>query len=206
MWVRRIVMDTVVRLPDQAGYQPYAAGAGIAYPASDARPAELVRILLRPPRWPILLCMVRISNAVMNVKDAQRATDFWSRALGYRRAGEGSAVLLPPDGAGPRLVMDETDRTHLDLHTANAQEQRSEVERLISLGARSVPDWDYPPGADFVVLQDTEPNASLRAAGRLLTQSASPPQPAARASSVTGACHPYATGAPASSRRYTSGF
>lgn len=102
--------------------------------------------------------MVRIDNVVMKVKDAQRAAEFWSRALGYRRAGEEMQVLVPPDGAGPRLVMDETDRTHLDLYTANAQEQQAEIERLISLGARRVPDWEYPPGAGFVVLEDTEGN------------------------------------------------
>jgi catechol 2,3-dioxygenase-like lactoylglutathione lyase family enzyme len=102
--------------------------------------------------------MVHIDNVVMNVKDARRATDFWSRALGYRPAADGLPVLVPPDGVGPRLVMDETDRTHIDLYTANAQEQRAEIERLISLGARRVPDWEYPPGAGFVVLEDTEGN------------------------------------------------
>ena len=34
---------------------------------------------------------------------------------------------------------------------------QTEVERLISLGATRV-DWDYPEGADFVVLADTEGN------------------------------------------------
>ena len=102
--------------------------------------------------------MVRIDNVVMYVKDAQRAADFWSRALGYRRTGNELRVLVPPEGTGPRLVMEETDRTHLDLYTANAQEQQAEIERLISLGARRVPDWEYPPGAGFVVLEDTEGN------------------------------------------------
>ena len=94
----------------------------------------------------------------MNVKDTQRAAEFWSRALGYRRAAGGSPVLVPPDGVGPRLFLDETDRTHLDLYTPNAQEQQAEIDRLISLGARRVTDWEYPPGADFVVLEDTEGN------------------------------------------------
>jgi catechol 2,3-dioxygenase-like lactoylglutathione lyase family enzyme len=102
--------------------------------------------------------MVGIGNVVMNVKDAQRAADFWSRALGYRRTGKEGLVLVPPDGTEPRVVMDETDRAHLDLYTQNAQEQQAEIERLISLGARRVPDWEYPPGAGFAVLEDTEGN------------------------------------------------
>ena len=50
-------------------------------------------------------------------------------------------------------MLDETDRTHLDLHVAGEKEQQSEVERLISLGARRVA-WVYPDGAHFVVLAD----------------------------------------------------
>ena len=78
----------------------------------------------------------------MNVTDARRASQFWSRALGYAyRDGEFSA----------------DDKTHLDLYTDSALEQRTEVERLISLGATAV-DWTYPEGARFVVLADTEGN------------------------------------------------
>jgi hypothetical protein len=51
----------------------------------------------------------------------------------------------------------EDDKMHLDLCAANEEEQRAEVERLVSLGARRV-DWTYPDGADFVVLADTEVN------------------------------------------------
>ena len=60
-------------------------------------------------------------------------------------------------GDGPSLTLDDTDRTHLDLYAANAEEQRAEIERLISLGAHPV-DWQYPDDADFVVLADTEGN------------------------------------------------
>jgi hypothetical protein len=56
------------------------------------------------------------------------------------------------------VVLDEDDRTHLDLWAANSAEQRAEVERLISLGARRVADWTYPDGADFVVLADPDGN------------------------------------------------
>ena len=47
---------------------------------------------------------------------------------------------------------------HLDLWVDQEEsDQQTEVERLISLGAKRV-DWVYPEGADFVVLADTEGN------------------------------------------------
>jgi catechol 2,3-dioxygenase-like lactoylglutathione lyase family enzyme len=101
--------------------------------------------------------MVRIGSVVMNVADIRRATEFWQTALGYLPAPHDPAVLVPEKGVGPRLQLDETDKMHLDLWTANAEEQQAEVDRLVSLGARKV-DWDYPDSADFVVLADTEGN------------------------------------------------
>ena len=94
----------------------------------------------------------------MNVSDIRRAARFWSGALGYRtRDGSGGAILVPENGDGPALLLDEDDRTHLDLWAADQEEQRAEVERLIGLGARRV-EWVYPDDADFVVLADTEGN------------------------------------------------
>ena len=58
---------------------------------------------------------------------------------------------------GPRLHLDRTDRTHLDLWAADEAEQRAEVERLQALGATRV-EWDYPQDADFVVLSDPDGN------------------------------------------------
>jgi hypothetical protein len=102
--------------------------------------------------------MVIIGSVVLNVSEVRRAAEFWGKALGYRpRDGSDGAILVSDSGAGPALLLDETDRMHLDLWAANEAEQRAEVERLISLGARRV-DWVYPPGADFVVLADTEGN------------------------------------------------
>jgi len=103
--------------------------------------------------------VVRIGTIVWHVQDAQRATDFWARALGYVRRDSQSDVLVPADGAaGPGIVMDESDQTHLDLYADSRAEQLAEVERLISLGATRVEDWPYPEGADFIVLTDTEGN------------------------------------------------
>ena len=101
--------------------------------------------------------MVRIGTVVINVTDARRAAEFWGKALGYPPSSQGSLTLLPKEGDGPGVNLDETDRMHLDLHVADAAEQRAEVERLTALGAQRV-DWQYPDGADFVVLADTEGN------------------------------------------------
>jgi catechol 2,3-dioxygenase-like lactoylglutathione lyase family enzyme len=101
--------------------------------------------------------MVRIGSVVLKVADIRRASAFWGSALGYAPSPGNPAFLVPGQGAGPRLHLDEDDRTHLDLWAADAQEQQAEVERLVSLGATRV-DWEYPDNADFVVLADTEGN------------------------------------------------
>lgn len=110
--------------------------------------------------------MVSIGTTVIGVDDVARATAFWSAALGYRPREPGDdtwIVLVPPDGTpGARLALGLSDtpvqehpRIHLDLYADN---QGTEVERLIGLGADRV-DWDkYPADPDFVVLADTEGN------------------------------------------------
>lgn len=106
--------------------------------------------------------MLRIGTIVLNVKDARRAAQFWHQALryayqdgGYRE--DATPVLLPQSATAAAIALDESDRTHLDLHTDSEQEQQAEVARLISLGATRVP-WTYPDGARFVVLADPEGN------------------------------------------------
>jgi len=101
--------------------------------------------------------MLKVGSVVMNVSDVDRAAAFWSEALGYVRQPHNPAFLVPGHGAGPRLHLDEDDRTHLDLWVADEAEQLAEVDRLISLGAQRV-DWEYPEDADFVVLADPEGN------------------------------------------------
>jgi catechol 2,3-dioxygenase-like lactoylglutathione lyase family enzyme len=100
--------------------------------------------------------MVTLGSVVLKVSNIDRAAAFWSRALGYVPDGD-PAFLAPPSGAGGRLHLDEDDRTHLDLWLADGEDRQAEVERLISLGATRV-DWDYPEGADFVVLSDPDGN------------------------------------------------
>ena len=100
--------------------------------------------------------MVRIGAIVLNVSDLSRAREFWSQALGYH-SGDNPDFLETGEDGGPRLHLDQTDRTHVDLWVENEAEQRSEVQRLEELGAKRVK-WEYPAHADFVVLEDPEGN------------------------------------------------
>lgn len=92
----------------------------------------------------------------MTVSDVERAATFWRGALGYV-SDPANPAFLRPQADGLRLHLDEADRMHLDLWAADGDEQRAEVERLVSLGARKVA-WEYPGDADFVVLADPEGN------------------------------------------------
>ena len=102
--------------------------------------------------------MVRIRSVVLNVTDTRRAAEFWGQALGYVPSPGNPDFLVAENGDGPRLHLDENDKMHLDLWVANEEEQRAEVERLVSLGAKLVEDWPYPDDADFVVLADPDGN------------------------------------------------
>jgi catechol 2,3-dioxygenase-like lactoylglutathione lyase family enzyme len=110
--------------------------------------------------------VLRIGSIVLRVDDLQRQTKFWQAALGYVRRDDGKSddfvLLAPSDGAGPALSLDQVrsslqvpPRLHLDLYT---EDQASEVERLLALGASEV-HWDKrPPDADYVILADPEGN------------------------------------------------
>jgi catechol 2,3-dioxygenase-like lactoylglutathione lyase family enzyme len=100
--------------------------------------------------------MLRVGSVVMTVSDVERAASFWTSALDYVSEPT-NVAFLRSRGDGPRLHLDEADRMHLDLWADDQDEQRAEVERLISLGATRV-EWEYPDDADFVVLADPEGN------------------------------------------------
>lgn len=57
--------------------------------------------------------MLRIGALVLHVSDRERAGTFWSEALGYDR-GDNPDFLTPRATGGPRLHLDDSDRTHLD--------------------------------------------------------------------------------------------
>ena len=106
--------------------------------------------------------MVEIGAIVWGVGNVPRAVEFWSAALDYRLkapASEDWAILIPKSGAGVQLSLNRVSspkakRHHIDLFTGD---QAGEVERLLALGAARKP-WDYPPGADYVVLEDPDGN------------------------------------------------
>jgi hypothetical protein len=70
--------------------------------------------------------MAQIGSLVLNVTDINRAATLWRNALGYvPREGDNPGALVHQRGEGPALLLDETERTHLDLHVASEQEQRA---------------------------------------------------------------------------------
>lgn len=110
--------------------------------------------------------MLRIGSVVLNVSDVAGAARFWIAALDYepRYPVEADwAILRPRTADGPNLSLnlgetrpDAVPHIHLDLY---ADDQRSEVQRLLGLGARRVEDWPYPDEPhDFVVLEDPNGN------------------------------------------------
>lgn len=113
--------------------------------------------------------MLRLGTIVLGADDVARAVAFWAAALGYEvvpfeNADDGFTILRPPDGEGTRLAIhrssvaaQERPRVHLDLVVDDAEEQASEVERLLASGAAR-PTWTYPEDPDFVVLCDPEGN------------------------------------------------
>ena len=105
--------------------------------------------------------MLRLGTIVLNVKDARRASQFWSQALGYAYRDGGysqdtTPVLLPQPATAVAIALEEDDRTHLDLHTDSAPEQQAEVERRYSSGPPG--STGHTPTPRFVVLADPDGN------------------------------------------------
>ncbi|GAA1544599.1 VOC family protein [Kribbella lupini] len=106
---------------------------------------------------------------MVGVADVAAAAVFWTAALNLVESPEGPSdrwrTLVARDGGERVLGLMHSDspvenhpRLHLDLLVDSTAEQRSEVERLVGLGATRV-DWDsYPPDPDFVVLADPDGN------------------------------------------------
>jgi catechol 2,3-dioxygenase-like lactoylglutathione lyase family enzyme len=108
--------------------------------------------------------VLRIGSLVWGVRDVPRAVEFWCAALHYhplRKPSPDWAILVPAEGSGQQMAIKlvtshaaSHQRHHLDLY---AGDQQAEVQRLVGLGASQVP-WNYPPGADYVVLADPDGN------------------------------------------------
>ena len=108
---------------------------------------------------------MRIGSIVIRCYEFDKMLAFWQAALGYvprEPASGGWVVLRDPRGEGPNLSLDKypekrsgkRSRLHLDLYTSD---RKSEVERLVKLGAVRYP-WRYKPTDDFVVLEDPDGN------------------------------------------------
>ncbi len=109
---------------------------------------------------------VSVGSIVIRCYEYERMFAFWQAALRYEvehtDPNGGFVILRNPDGKGPNISIDQAPvrRTgkrswlHLDLYTTN---QKSEVERLVRLGAARYP-WRYGPDADYVVLEDPDGN------------------------------------------------
>lgn len=109
-----------------------------------------------------------IGSVVLHTTDSKRGAAFWRGALGYVSREENAEFLVPPEwtppsrtrrdhGDGMHVHLDGGDSNHLDLWVNDGDSLESEVERLVALGARRV-EWDYPEGADHVVLADPDGN------------------------------------------------
>jgi predicted enzyme related to lactoylglutathione lyase len=95
--------------------------------------------------------------------DAQRLVDFWTEALGYRQRKESEpyVVLVPKDGHGPALVLQQVpepkttkNRMHLDIQV---DDRPTEVKRLVTLGATVVAEYDEN-GWQWTTMRDVEGN------------------------------------------------
>jgi catechol 2,3-dioxygenase-like lactoylglutathione lyase family enzyme len=120
--------------------------------------------------FPRLGPVLRLGFPVIGVADIPRAVAFWTSALDLVAVSEWESpnwrTLEHANGSGRALGLMRSEspveprpRVHLDLLVDTTDEQESEVERLIGLGASRL-DWGlYPPDPDFVVLADPDGNA-----------------------------------------------
>ena len=129
--------------------------------------------------------MARLNNITFACEKPVELARFWAAALGYQpietppevlaevekaiEAGDldptGWAMLVTPDGTGPRLLFQRRPKTpttdipiHLDLHS---EDRAAEVERLAGLGATVVEERSQKIGPYeelWTVMRDPEGN------------------------------------------------
>ena len=117
-----------------------------------------------PSRW---------EQVVVHAEDPARLARWWAEALGLaivREAPDEVEVRRGPDGMPGLLFVPVPDgrrgksRLHLDLRP---DDQESEVERLVDMGARLV--GTGPGAAGWVMLADPEGNEFCVLAARTVT-------------------------------------
>ena len=130
---------------------------------------------------------LRWHTLVIECRDADRLADWWAGVLGWHRlpVGGSGIVIAPaevatrldslsPDDRGPGMIFVPVsrpkrvkNRLHVDLAPRRHSSQRSEVDRLVRLGATPVDigqgtavPWRVladPEGNEFCVLPDGTP-------------------------------------------------
>jgi catechol 2,3-dioxygenase-like lactoylglutathione lyase family enzyme len=111
----------------------------------------------------------RISELVIDCADMEKQAAFWSAVLGYVELGrEEDEIEIGPPGAGfggpqPTLIFSLSAdpkpaklRLHIDVNPTD-RDQEAELERLLSLGARTA-DIGQTGEESWHVLQDPEGN------------------------------------------------
>lgn len=106
---------------------------------------------------------IRLGSTVINCADIEEMTRFWASALDLEpsstdpadefRLLRGTAVNLSLQHS--RTPVSTRDQMHLDLYT---DEQDTQVQRLIGLGARLVRHVTDDPADDYVIMADPENN------------------------------------------------
>ena len=108
---------------------------------------------------------VRVHHIVVDAHDLPGLAQFWAQALGWKVLSERAhEVVIGPDENAPvgMCFMPVTDvkmaknRVHLDL-TSEAEDRQTEIERLLTLGARRV-DVGQTGAESWTVLADPEGN------------------------------------------------
>ena len=129
--------------------------------------------------------VARLNNITFACEEPVRLAEFWRQALGYEHldvpaevqeavdhaiaAGEldaaGWAMLVNPDGTGPRLLFQRRPKTpteHIPIHVdLGAEDPEAELERLLALGATLVERRSQRIGPfeeHWAVLKDPENN------------------------------------------------
>jgi predicted enzyme related to lactoylglutathione lyase len=128
---------------------------------SSARVGERTTLAARLSHMPESTTMQVI--VALDCLDAQRLVEFWTEALGYRQRKESEpyVVLVPNDGRGPALVLQQVpepkttkNRMHLDIQV---DDRPTEVKRLVTLGATVVAEYDEN-GWQWTTMRDVEGN------------------------------------------------
>jgi Glyoxalase-like domain len=112
----------------------------------------------------MMAARIRVGSVVRDCVEFENMMVFWQEALHYEPKyppDNGWVILRDPDGRGPNLSFNRVrkktpgrNNLHLDLYS---EDRESEVERLVSIGAKRHR-RRYSPEDDFRVLEDPDGN------------------------------------------------